>query len=98
MGTTDQATAPAKAPVPLVREVMMAAGAMLATFTALAALVNPWFLAGTGFVGMGLFIAGLTGICPMATVLSKMPWGRATAAPKTANKSRAACSSKSCCS
>ena len=88
----------AKAPVPLVRQVMMAAGAMLVTFTALAALVNPWFLAGTGFVGMGLFIAGLTGICPMATVLSKMPWNRATAAPQAANKPQTACSSESCCS
>lgn len=88
----------AKAPLPLVRQVMMMAGAMLVTFTALAALVNPWFLAGTGFVGMGLFMAGLTGFCPMATVLSKMPWNRATAPQLPANTPKTAGSGATCCS
>ena len=41
----------AKAPIPLVRQVMIVAGVLLIAFTALAVLVNPWFMAGTGFLG-----------------------------------------------
>ena len=85
--------ADAKAPLPIVRQVMIAAGAMLVAFTALAATVSPWFLAGTGFVGTGLFMAGLTGFCPMATLLAKMPWNRASSAPAPTNS---ACRGGSC--
>jgi len=28
------------------------------------------------FVGVGLLISGITGFCPMATLLAKMPWNR----------------------
>ena len=86
----------AKAPLPIVRQVMIAAGLMQLAFTALAATVSPWFLAGTGFVGLGLTIAGITGFCPMATVLGKMPWNRATARPAPANPSQTTCSGSSC--
>lgn len=83
----------AKAPLPIVRQVMMVAGSMLVVFTALAATVSPWFLVGTGFVGAGLFVAGLTGFCPMANVLLKMPWNNASAPRSRANPG---CTSSSC--
>jgi hypothetical protein len=67
------------------RQVMVTVGVMLMVFTTLAATVSPWFLVGTGFMGVGLFFAGATGICMLSTVLLKMPWNRATACSTTAN-------------
>ena len=89
----------AKAPLPLVRQVMITVGIMLIAFTALAATVSPWFLVGTGFMGAGLLFAGATGICALATMLSKMPWNRPTAATGPTPGANA-CSSagfRSCC-
>jgi len=62
--------------IPIIRQAMIAAGVMVAAFTALGAFVNLWFLIGAGFVGAGLAFAGITGICMMANILSKMPWNR----------------------
>lgn len=86
-----------KAPLPLVRQVMITVGILLLAFTALAATVSPLFFIGTGLMGAGLLFAGATGICALATVLSKMPWNRATE-PGPAAKNTASCSSGSCCS
>lgn len=77
----------AAAAIPMMRQVMIAAGILVIGFTALAGLVNTWFLIGTGFVGAGMLFAGVTGLCAMATVLSKMPWNRAA-------KQGEACSTK----
>ena len=77
----------AKAPMPIMRQVMIAAGTLVAGFTALGAFVNPWFLAGAAFVGCGLVFSGATGICAVATVLGKMPWNRASTAPAAAKTS-----------
>jgi len=43
---------------------------------ALAWLVNPLWLALSGFVGCGLVFAGVTGFCGMGVILSRMPWNR----------------------
>ena len=83
----------AAAPIPLMRQVMICAGMLVVAFTALAALVNPWFMAGTGFIGLGLTFSGITGICAMATILAKMPWNRATAALPASNTSAGSCCS-----
>lgn len=92
----------ATAPIPLMRQVMIVAGVLLIAFTALAVLVNPWFMAGTGFIGLGLTFSGITGICAMATILAKMPWNRATAALPAPNTTGASCGSTAtagkCCS
>ena len=92
----------ATAPIPLMRQVMVCAGLLVVAFTALAVLVNPWFMAGTGFVGLGLTFAGITGICTMATILAKMPWNRATAALPASNTTAGSCCSTAtagkCCS
>jgi rhodanese-related sulfurtransferase len=89
----------AKAPLPLVRQVMITVGIMLMAFTALAATFSPWFLVGTGFMGAGLVFAGATGICAMATVLSKMPWNRPPAAtgPTPGANACSSVGSRSCC-
>lgn len=78
----------AKAPMPIVRQVMIVVGILGLAFSALAWWVHPAFIAGTAFLGAGLLFAGATGICAMATVLSKMPWN---------NSATPAASSTNCC-
>lgn len=69
-----------KAPLELQRQVQIAAGSLVLLGLVLAALISPWFLALSGFVGAGLTFAGITGFCGMARLLGAMPWNRQAAA------------------
>jgi rhodanese-related sulfurtransferase len=64
------------APLPIMRQVQIAAGLLVLLGIALAVLVSPWFMALPAFVGAGLVLAGLTGFCGMANLLRHMPWNR----------------------
>lgn len=76
----------AKAPMPIVRQVMVTVGILGLACSALAWWVHPAFIAGTAFLAAGLLFAGATGICAMANVLAKMPWNnRATKPASSAN-------------
>ncbi len=66
------------APLPLMRQVQITAGSLVVLGTALGALVDPRFYALSGFVGAGLVVAGISGLCPMANFLALMPWNRRT--------------------
>ena len=88
----------AKAPMPIIRQVMIAAGTMVAGFTVLAVAVDPWFLLGTGFVGAGLAFAGISGFCPMATVIGKMPWNRPAPVSAPAARPSSSTCGTGCCS
>jgi rhodanese-related sulfurtransferase len=68
--------ADAKAPLPIMRQVQIAAGSLVLLGVVLAALVSPWFMALSAFVGAGLVFAGITGMCGMASLLAHMPWNR----------------------
>lgn len=59
--------------IPLYRQVMIVAGLLLLIGLAFS-LVHPVFLLLDCFVAAGLTFAGITGICPMARLLEKMPW------------------------
>jgi len=74
-----------KVPLPMMRQVMITVGVMLLALSLLAWQVSPWFLAAIGGVAAGLLFAGLTGICALATLLSKMPWNRAPLAKAPAS-------------
>lgn len=65
-----------KAPLPLIRQVMITAGTMVAVGVLLGAFVSPWFLILSGFVGTGLAFAGISGFCGMTRILAIMPWNR----------------------
>lgn len=54
------------------RIVMAFAGAMVLLSVVLAVTVNLHWLWFTGFVGMNLFQASLTGFCPLVLILRKM--------------------------
>lgn len=71
---------PATGPkIPLMRQVQITAGFLVALGVALGAFVSPWFLVIAGFVGCGLMFAGLSGWCGMAKLLAVMPWNKAKA-------------------
>lgn len=62
--------------IPLMRQVLVAAGALVTLFSVLS-------LAGVKasgvlsvLIGLGLMFAGITGICGLAHVLKKMPWNK----------------------
>ena len=63
--------------LPVMRQVQITAGSLVALGVALGVLVSPWLLAIPAFVGCGLVFAGATGWCGMAKLLAAMPWNRA---------------------
>ncbi|AZY50014.1 hypothetical protein C0J09_13425 [Bordetella avium] len=63
-------------PLELQRQVQMTVGLLVLLGTILGAAVSPWFLLLSGFVGTGLFVAGVTGFCGMARLLMRMPWNQ----------------------
>jgi rhodanese-related sulfurtransferase len=69
------------APIDLQRQVQIGAGVMVLAGVVLGLAVSPWFLALSGFVGGGMTVAGVTGICGLARVLKAMPWNRCALAP-----------------
>lgn len=60
--------------LPLMRQVQITVGALVAVFTGLGFLVHPLFHALAGVMGLGLLNAGVTGWCGMAMLLARMPW------------------------
>ena len=67
-------------PIELMRQVQIAAGALILIGAGLGFLVVPAFFGLSAFVGAGLMVAGITGWCGMAKLLARMPWNRGAAA------------------
>jgi rhodanese-related sulfurtransferase len=71
----------------LERQVRFGAGLLILTASALALVTNGHWLFLAAFIGVGLTFAGLTDICPMAELLQRMPWNKAThCAPRLSNR------------
>ncbi|MFC0224969.1 rhodanese family protein [Serratia aquatilis] len=64
-------------PLPIMRQVQIAAGSLILLGTILGYLFSSLFFLLPGFVGAGLIFAGVSGFCGMATLLAKMPWNNA---------------------
>lgn len=64
------------APLPLMRQVQIAAGALVLLGVVLGFLLGPAWFGLAGFVGAGLVFAGVTGFCGMARLLARLPWNR----------------------
>lgn len=65
-----------KQPIEIMRQVQIAAGALVLAGIVLGFAVHPGFFFLAGTVGAGLMTAGLTGFCGMAKLLALMPWNR----------------------
>jgi rhodanese-related sulfurtransferase len=64
--------------IDVMRQTQIAIGVLVLMGVLLGALVSPWFLLLSGFMGAGLIFAGASGTCGMARVLAKFPWNRAS--------------------
>jgi rhodanese-related sulfurtransferase len=64
--------------IPLERQVRGIAGTLIFGLTLAGLFVHPAFLYGTLFIGFMLFQSGVTGLCPMLSLLKVMPWNRVT--------------------
>lgn len=62
--------------LPIMRQVQIVAGGLVLLFGILGFLVSTNFFFGALFVGGGLFYAGLSGNCMMATILGKLPFNK----------------------
>ncbi len=62
--------------LPLDRQVQLAVGIAVLTGSLFAYFIHPLFTLLTGFFGLGLTFAGLTGFCGLARLLATMPWNR----------------------
>jgi rhodanese-related sulfurtransferase len=69
-----------KAPLEIMRQVQITAGALVLLGVVLGVLFQPAFFGLSAFVGAGLMFAGTTGWCGMAKLLAAMPWNRKSAA------------------
>lgn len=65
-------------PLPLMRQVQIAAGSLALFGVVLGYAVSSSFFLLSGAVGAGLVLAGVTGFCGMARLLNIMPWNRRT--------------------
>ena len=63
--------------ISLDRQLRIVMGALILTGVLLSRFVNPAWIWLSAFVGCGLIFAGLTNICPMLSLISRMPWNRA---------------------
>ncbi len=64
------------APLPLMRQVQIAAGSLVLLGLILGTWVAPAWILLTWFVGAGLVFAGVSGFCGMARLLALMPWNK----------------------
>ncbi len=62
--------------LPLMRQVFIAAGALVLMGVLLTYFVHPHFILLPLFVSCGLLFSGFTGWCGMAYLLGKMPWNK----------------------
>lgn len=72
------------APLPIMRQVQIAAGLLVLLGLLLAVVLSPWFALLSAFVGAGLLFAGVTGHCGMAKLLARLPYNRRASQAATA--------------
>ena len=88
-----------KKAVSLERQVRIVAGLLALAGAVLAAILHPYWIGLSGFIGAGLIFAGVTDTCPMAMLIAKMPWNQAPAGPSGPASAACTTDSKSsgCC-
>jgi rhodanese-related sulfurtransferase len=64
------------APISIFRQVQIVAGSLVFLGTVLGAVVSPYFLILSGFVGAGLVFAGVTNTCALGMLLAKLPYNQ----------------------
>jgi len=65
-----------RAVLPLDRQMQLTIGSIVLAGVLLSCFLNPAWIWLSGFAGCGLIFAGLSGICPMRSMVAKMPWNQ----------------------
>ena len=65
-----------KSHFPIMRQVQLVTGVFILASVALTLSMDLRWIGLAGFIGVGLTIAGATGFCGMAKILTLMPWNR----------------------
>lgn len=65
-----------KKAISLDRQMRIVAGSLVLLGVVLSIVAAPYWIGLSAFVGAGLIFAGITDICPMITMLSRMPWNQ----------------------
>jgi rhodanese-related sulfurtransferase len=60
----------------LERQVRFAAGLLVLTGVVLALAISSRWMYLSGFIGLGLTFSGVSGLCPLGSLLGLMPWNR----------------------
>lgn len=58
------------------RQTQITIGTCVLVGVLLGFFVSPWFLWISGFMGAGLMMAGITGLCPLALLIARLPWNQ----------------------
>ncbi len=74
--------------ISLERQVRIAAGSLVLIGAVLGWFVHPYWIGLSAFIGAGLVFAGITDICGMAMLLSRMPWNQVEGSKGTSDASR----------
>ena len=72
--------------IPLERQVRIAAGALVLGFSTAGLFANRIYFYGVAFIGFMLALTGALGICPMMSVLRRLPWNRVGSGTVVNNK------------
>ncbi len=62
--------------IPIMRQVLIVAGTLVLVGMVLGYWYSEYLYLLSAFVGAGLLFAGVSGICTMSNILSKMPWNK----------------------
>ena len=62
------------------------AGVIVLIGVALGLFVHPYWYGLSAFIGAALIVSGITGMCPMASLLAKIPGNRPRGAPASGTK------------
>lgn len=68
--------------LPLDRQLQITIGTIVLAGVLLSHFLNPAWIWLSGFAGCGLIFAGLSGICPMRSLIALMPWNQGKAGGK----------------
>ena len=61
---------------PVARQTQATIGLVTLAGSALSFLVDPLWVLVPAVIGVALLVAGASGICPLALLISRMPWNR----------------------
>lgn len=74
--TSDDAYADSPHSTSVMRQTQALIGVVLLGGVAAAHFVNMAWIAVPVVIGLGLVFAGMSGVCPMASFIARMPWNR----------------------